>query len=69
MTRRLKPLCVICGDTFAPKRANAGYNVCMPCGDAKARASIRTIAPMHKSNYMLFTDTELLKQLNPKRTA
>lgn len=68
MTRRLKPLCVICGDTFAPKRANAGYNVCMPCGDAKARATIRTIAPLNKSNYMLFTDTELLKQLNPKRT-
>jgi len=23
---------------------------------------------MNKSNYMLFTDPELLKQLNPKRT-
>ena len=66
MTRRLKPLCVICGDTFAPKRANAGYNVCMPCGDAKARASIRTIAPMHKSNYMLITDLDDLMGINNK---
>ena len=66
--RRLKPMCAICGDTFSPKRANAGYNKCMPCGDALARATIRTIAPLNKSNYMLFTDIELLKQLNPKRT-
>lgn len=69
--RRLKPQCNICGDTYAPKRANAGYNICMPCGDAKARANIRnyTVAPLNKSNYMLFTDIDLLKQLNPKRTA
>tara|TARA_B110000503_G_C7065811_1_gene378698 strand:+ start:139 stop:273 length:135 start_codon:yes stop_codon:yes gene_type:complete len=41
----------------------------MPCGDAQARAKIRsyTIVPMHKSNYMLFTDLEDLKELNPKR--
>ena len=66
--RRLKPTCSICGDTFSPKRGNAGYHICMPCGDAQARATIRTIAPLNKSNYMLFTDIELLKQLNPKRT-
>jgi hypothetical protein len=42
----------------------------MPCGDAQATAARRkwTVAPMNKSNYMLFTDLELLKQLNPKRT-
>ena len=65
--RRLKPRCVICDDIYSAKRANAGYNICMPCGDAQARATIRTIVPMHKSNYMLFTDLEDLKQLNPKR--
>lgn len=65
--RRLKPMCAICGDTFSPKRANAGYNRCMPCGDALARASIRTIVPMSKSNYMLVTNLDDLKQLNPKR--
>lgn len=68
--RRLKPMCTICGDTYSPKRANAGYHICMPCGDAQARANIRnyTVAPLNKSNYMLFTDIDLLKQLNPKRT-
>ena len=65
--RRLKPLCSICGDTYSAKRANVGYNICMPCGDAQARAHIRTIVPMHKSNYMLFTDMQDLKELNPKR--
>ena len=65
--RRLKPRCVICDDIYSAKRANAGYHICMPCGDAQARATIRTIVPMHKSNYMLFTDLEDLKQLNPKR--
>lgn len=66
--RRLKPLCAICADTYSPKRANAGYNICMPCGDSAARATIRCIVPMHKSNYMLFTDPQDLKELNPKRT-
>jgi ribosomal protein L37AE/L43A len=67
--RRLKPRCNICTDTYSAKRANAGYNICMPCGDAQARAKIRsyTVVPMHKSNYMLFTDLEDLKELNPKR--
>lgn len=68
MTKRLKPLCAICGDTYSAKRANAGYNICMPCGDAQARANLRqyTIAPMHKSNYMLFTNADDLRSLNPK---
>jgi len=41
---------------------------CMSCGEKAARRVHHTIAPMNKSNYMLFTDPELLKQLNPKRT-
>jgi hypothetical protein len=65
--RRLKPRCSICADIYSPKRANAGYHICMPCGDAQARATVRTIVPMHKSNYMLFTDLQDLKDLNPKR--
>ena len=63
-----KPRCSICADTYATRRANAGYLMCMPCGDAQARATIRTIVPMHKSNYMLFTNPQDLKELNPKRT-
>jgi hypothetical protein len=40
----------------------------MACGETLARQVRHTVAPMNKSNYMLFTDPELLKQLNPKRT-
>lgn len=41
---------------------------CMSCGEKQAKQVKHTVAPMNKSNYMLFTDASLLKQLNPKRT-
>ena len=68
MTRRRKPLCVMCGDNYSAKRANAGYNVCMPCGEDVARAynRARTVVPMHKSNYMLITDLTDLTGINNK---
>jgi len=40
----------------------------MACGEKIAKQRKFTVAPMNKSNYMLFTDVSLLKQLNPKRT-
>jgi hypothetical protein len=61
-------MCRLCGETYNPHRANAGYATCMPCGETAARSVKHTVAPMNKSNYMLFTDASLLKQLNPKRT-
>lgn len=64
--RRLKPRCSICTDLYSAKRANAGYHICMPCGDAQARATIRTIVPMHKSNYMLITNLDDLIGINNK---
>jgi ribosomal protein L37AE/L43A len=63
-----KPTCRACGDPFNPARFQAGYRVCLPCGETAAKTVRYTIAPMNKSNYMLFTDPEMLKQLNPKRT-
>lgn len=62
----MKPLCVQCGDTFSAKRANAGYHLCLTCGEQRAQERKHTIAPMHKSNYMLFTDLEDLKGINNK---
>lgn len=59
--------CVECGDPILPvKRAELGYTTCLSCGDKKARATVRTVAPMHKSNYMLFTDPADLKGINNK---
>ena len=59
--------CVECGDPRLPvKRAELGYTTCLSCGDKQARATVRTVAPMHKSNYMLFTNLEDLKGINNK---
>jgi len=68
MTNRMKPLCAACGDTFSAARRNAGYHLCMPCGEQQARRHKHTVVPMNKSNYMAVTDLALLTQLNPKRT-
>lgn len=63
---RMKPMCSRCGDTYSAKRANAGYHLCMPCGEDDAMLRTRTIVPMHKSNYMLITDLDDLKGINNK---
>jgi predicted RNA-binding Zn-ribbon protein involved in translation (DUF1610 family) len=60
--------CVCCGEPVPMKRAYIGYKTCPPCGEKQARQVRHTIAPMNKSNYMVFTDATMLKQLNPKRT-
>jgi hypothetical protein len=60
--------CVCCGESVPVQRAQLGYKTCLVCGDKQARQVRHTIAPMNKSNYMLFTDVDMLKQLNPKRT-
>jgi hypothetical protein len=40
----------------------------MDCGETLARKVQHTVAPINKSSYMLISNTEELKQLNPKRT-
>ena len=60
--------CATCGDDIAPARYALGYRLCLSCGDQSARAVKRCVVPMNKVAYMLVTDRETLKQLNPKRT-
>jgi hypothetical protein len=43
-----------------------GYYTCMSCGEVLARQKKFTVAPMHKSNYMLISNTNDLKGLNNK---
>ena len=59
-----------CGNPVHPKRVEAGYYWCMECGERKATEARTSwcIAPLNKSNYILITDPQHLKQLNPKRT-
>ena len=53
--------CVNCGDEFADKRADLGYNKCLNCGneDAKIQAEVKAtrIGPAYnKGNYMYLGD-------------
>lgn len=56
--------CHKCGESIAEQRSNLGYKTCLVCGEIDARKVKHTIAPLPKSNYMLFTDLSLLKGLN-----
>ena len=38
----------------------------MACGESNAKAKKHTIVPMHKSNYIVVTDPEILKGINNK---
>lgn len=60
----MKPLCKQCNEPFSAKRRNAGYFLCMPCGDGEAKKVRHTVCNLAKSNYMLITDLSLLKGLN-----
>ena len=60
------PQCKLCGDVFSEERFRLGYAICMPCGDVIAKRVVRTVAPMHKSNYVLITDKTDLVGLNNK---
>jgi hypothetical protein len=62
-------ICLCCyAERVPPARARLGYKTCLSCGETAAKQVKHTVAPMNKSNYMLFTDANMLKQLNPKRT-
>jgi ribosomal protein L37AE/L43A len=58
--------CAECGKEIATARHGLGYHVCLVCGERNALMIKRTVAPMHKSNYMLITNLEDLKGLNNK---
>ena len=62
----MKAICILCGEPFKFARFQIGYRVCLDCGDEVAHQVKHTVAPINKSNYMLITDHEQLKQLNPK---
>jgi ribosomal protein L37AE/L43A len=60
------PQCKLCGNTYNAERLAIGYAICMSCGDDLANKVIRTVAPMHKSNYVLITNKADLVGLNNK---
>ena len=60
--------CRTCGDDVHPQRWLLGYRVCLLCGEEHARQERAgwTIAPMHKSNYILLTNKQDLLGINNK---
>lgn len=65
---KIKPICNSCGDEYSAARKAAGFKVCLNCGEQRAVAERRNwcVAPMHKSNYMLFTQQSDLVGINNK---
>ena len=59
--------CTRCGDDYPQGRRDLGYTTCLDCGDAVARTIRYLSAPLNKSNYVLISNLDDLKQLNPKR--
>jgi hypothetical protein len=62
------PECMVCGTIYPTARWSLGYKTCMPCGEAASKTVKRCVVNMNKAAYMMVTDPEILKQLNPKRT-
>ena len=60
------PKCIICGSAFALARRALKYETCMPCGEVASKQVVRTVANLHKSNYMMITDLADLRGLNNK---
>lgn len=60
-------MCVSCGDYYSDRRLSLGYQTCLECGDMEAKLVQWCTAPLNKSNYVLISNHEELKQLNPKR--
>jgi hypothetical protein len=58
--------CVRCTNPIPKRRYDLGYRLCLSCGDAQARKIVRTVVPLHKSNYVLVTRREDLKGINSK---
>jgi hypothetical protein len=61
-----KAECRVCGDYYPTARWALGYKMCCACGEAEAKRVVRTVVPMHKSNYFLCTNMEDLKGINNK---
>jgi ribosomal protein L37AE/L43A len=61
-----KHLCRKCGEEYSSDRWKLGYKFCLECGDEVAKQVVRTVVPMHKSNYVLITDMTLLTGVNNK---
>lgn len=59
--------CVKCGNDVPRQRWVLGIKLCLDCGEVNAKLRKHTIVPMHKSNYVVVTDLQLLVGINSKQ--
>ena len=65
MSKR-RPICAECGRVYQYEREALGYDTCTQCGEYQARKVKHTIAPMHKSNYVVISNLKDLEGINNK---
>lgn len=58
--------CIVCGDPILPVERQVLSDLCKPCGEAAAKNYKHTIVPLHKSNYIVVTDRNILTGVNNK---
>ena len=58
--------CSLCGSNIEPPLRGSITSLCKPCGEKRAREQTHCIVPMHKSNYVVVTDRNLLTGVNQK---
>lgn len=55
-----------CGEQIEEERYNLGHFICTDCGEERAKRKLYTVVPLNKGSYIVLTNKEELKTLNPK---
>ena len=60
--------CSLCGSEIEPPERGLITSLCVSCGDASAKEARKKwcVVPLHKSNYTMITDKNLLTGVNQK---
>jgi len=58
--------CSLCGSEIEPPERGSITSLCMSCGEQESAKKKHCIVPMHKSNYVVVTDQNLLTGVNQK---
>ena len=60
------PFCLLCGSQIDPPKRRLISSLCMSCGEVEARKVKHCVVPLHKSNYIVVSDRDLLTGVNQK---
>jgi predicted RNA-binding Zn-ribbon protein involved in translation (DUF1610 family) len=60
------PFCTLCGSQIDPPKRRLISSLCMSCGEVEARKVKHCVVPLHKSNYIVVSDRDLLTGVNQK---